>query len=88
MQFRTGDRAVIIGVAAIACYEKLVRDDEDLISNRVAHYRKTAPLLVDTIILITALHLAEKLEPEWDVFHCAVRYFRKGVDKTTALVVG
>lgn len=75
-QLRTGDKAVIALVGGIAVYERFVRDDADLISNRVAHYRKTAPVLVDAIILVTALHLAEKVEPEWDVFHWVMRYFR------------
>lgn len=77
LQLRTGDRAILIGIAAIVAYERLVADDDDLISNRIAHYRKRAPLLVDTIILITALHLAEKVEPEWDLYHWAMRYFRR-----------
>lgn len=80
---RTGDRAIIAGVAAIAVYEKLVRDDADLISNRVACYRGTLAgrVLTDAVILATALHLMETLEPRWDVYHHAMRAFRKKVQR-------
>lgn len=82
VQIRTGDRAVIIGVAAIALYERFVRDEEDLISRRVAAYRKTrvGRVVVDTAILVTALHLSESVSDEWDVFHHAMCWFRKAVD--------
>lgn len=81
MRLRTGDRAIIIGAAAVLAYEKLVRDDEDLISRRVAAYR-TRPLgrlLTDSVILATALHLAQSVPDEWDVYHHAMKYIRRKV---------
>lgn len=81
IRLRTGDRAILIGALAIGLYEKLVRDDEDLISRRVAAYR-TRPagrLLTDAIILATALHLAEACSPEWDVYHHAMKWVRRNV---------
>ncbi|KWX66544.1 hypothetical protein [Mycobacterium sp. NAZ190054] len=79
LQLRTGDKAVIALVGGIAVYEKLVRDDEDLISNRVAAYRAhpVGRVLADAVILATALHLSESVPPELDVFHWAMRYVRR-----------
>lgn len=81
VQLRTGDRAIIAGVVAIAAYEKLVCDDADLISNRVACYRAhpVGRIITDAVILATALHLAEAVNPEHDVYHWALRVFRKTV---------
>lgn len=79
VRLRTGDRAIIVGACAIGLYEKYVRDDEDLISRRVAAYR-TKPLgrlVTDAVILATALHLAEACSPEWDAFHYAMKYIRR-----------
>lgn len=80
-RLRTGDRAILVGVLAIASYEKWVRDDADLISSRVSAYRthRVGRLVTDAVILATALHLAEQLAPEWDPYHVAVRHFRKTV---------
>lgn len=71
----------MLGVAAIASYEKWVRDDADLISYRVSAYRKTrlGRLIADAVIITTALHLMESLRPEHDVFHIAVGHFRRKV---------
>lgn len=82
-RLRTGDRAIIIGCIAIAGYERLVRDDEDLISRRVSAYRRNrvGRLITDAVILATALHLAEAVREDVDIFHIAVGHFRrKGVD--------
>ena len=81
MRLRTGDRAIIIGAAAIVIYEKAVRDDADLISHRVSAYRKhwLGRIVADAVILTTALHLAEALEPEFDVFHHAMKHLRRNV---------
>lgn len=78
---RTGDRAIIIGALAICAYEKLVADDADLISSRVSAYRQhmIGRLVTDAVILATALHLAEALEPEFDVFHIAMKHLRRNV---------
>ena len=81
IRLRTGDRAIIVGAIAIGLYEYAVSDDEDLISRRVAAYR-TRPagrLLTDAIILATALHLAEYVVPEWDVYHHAMKWVRRNV---------
>lgn len=71
LQLRTGDRAIIVGVAAIAAYEIAVQDDDDLISRRVAAWRRKplGRVLVDTALLATYLHLTEYAKPEYDVFH-------------------
>lgn len=70
--------AILVGAAAIAVYEVRVSDDEDLISRRIAAYRRhpVGRVLADTAILVTALHLAELVEPEWDLFHHLMRLFR------------
>jgi predicted nucleic acid-binding protein len=81
IRLRTGDKAIIIGALEIWAYEKFVSDDEDLISRRVAAYR-TRPagrLLTDAVILATALHLAEYVVPEWDVYHHAMKWVRRNV---------
>lgn len=81
VKLRTGDRAIIVGAIAICAYEKCVRDDDDLISRRVAAYR-TRPLgrlITDSVILATALHLAESVPDEWDVYHHAMKYIRRKV---------
>lgn len=79
LQLRTGDKAVLIGVAAIAVYEMKVRDDDDLISRRFSAYRKTpvGRLLVDTAVLVTALHLTEYVSPEHDLFHLLMGVVRR-----------
>ena len=78
---RTGDKAILVGAVAICAYEKLVADDADLISHRVSAYRKhrAGRVITDAIILATALHLAEALSPEWDLYHVAMRYLRRKV---------
>lgn len=77
---RTGDRAILVGAAAIVFYEKFVSDDEDLISHRVAAYR-TRPagrIITDAIILATALHLADVYSrPELDVYHHLMVWVRR-----------
>jgi hypothetical protein len=75
-RLRTGDKAILVGVAVIVAYEKLVRDDADLISSRVAEYKVRHPVLTQVVVLVTALHLIERLPPRWDPYHQAVRYFR------------
>lgn len=81
IRLRTGDRAIICGAAAIVAYEYAVADDADLISSRVSAYRQHLPgrLVTDAVILATALHLAEALSPEWDLYHVAMRYLRRKV---------
>ncbi len=81
VQLRTGDRAIIAGVVAIAAYEKLVCDDADLISNRVACYRgnPVGRVITDAVILATALHLAEAVSPEFDIYHHAMKWVRRNV---------
>lgn len=79
VSLRTGDRVIIAGALGVAVYEKWVRDDDDLISNRVACYR-THPvgrLVTDAVLLATYLHLVEALPCEWDVYHQAMKIFRK-----------
>ena len=69
-------------------YEKLVRDDEDLISRRVACYRRNpvGRVLADTVILVTALHLSEAVPEDLDVFHWGMKYLRKTiVDASTTV---
>lgn len=76
---RTGDRAIILGAAAIVFYERKVRDDADLISHRVSAYRKhwLGRLIADTVILATALHLAEWVPSEYDIYHHAMKRLRR-----------
>lgn len=79
---RTGDRAIIVGAVAICVYEKVVRDDADLISHRVSAYRKhrAGRVITDAIILATALHLAEwYVRPEHDIYHHAMKRLRRKV---------
>lgn len=87
VRLRTGDWAILVGAAAIAVYEKQVRDDEDLISRRVAAYRTTrhGRVLADFVILATALHLAEAVEPEWDVYCWLMRWVRRATTETVGL---
>jgi hypothetical protein len=58
---QTGDWAIVAGVTAVCLYEKLVRNDSDLISNRVSAYRKhrAGRVVADAVILATAIHLME-----------------------------
>lgn len=81
IRLRTGDKAIIIGALEIWAYEKFVRDDDDLISYRVAAYRKhwLGRLITDAVILATALHLSEQVAEEFDVFHIAMKYLRRKV---------
>ena len=80
---RKGDWAILAAAAAIAAYEKLVRDDEDLISCRVAAYKRRAPLATYSVVLITAAHLLELLPEGCDPYRWAVRYFRTAATTTT-----
>lgn len=77
VRLRTGDKAILVGVVAIAAYEKCVRDDADLISSRVADYRRRFPVLTTAVVMVTAAHLIELLPPTVDPYHRAVRYFRR-----------
>lgn len=86
IRLRVGDAAIITGATLIAAYERLVRDDDDLISHRVSAYRSTpwGRLITDTIILATALHLAESYtRPEYDVYHHLMRWVRRKVTPET-----
>lgn len=79
MQLRTGDVAIIVGAAAIAVYEKRVTEDEDLVSCRVAAYKRHHPILTHAVVWITAAHVLELLPGSVDPYHRAVRYFRRNV---------
>lgn len=83
VRLRTGDRAILIGAAAIVVYEKAVRDDADLISHRVSAYRKhwLGRIVADAVILTTALHLSETIAPEFDIFHIAMKHLRRNVGR-------
>lgn len=71
----------MIGAAAIVWYERKVADDADLISSRVSAYRQhmLGRLVTDAVILATALHLAEMLAPEWDLYHVAMTRLRRKI---------
>lgn len=79
---QTGDWAIVAGVTAVCLYEKLVRNDSDLISNRVSAYRKhrAGRVVADAVILATAIHLMEAVPEDLDAFHWLMRLFRKPVD--------
>lgn len=79
IRLRTGDKAIIIGALEIWAYEKFVRDDNDLISYRVAAYRKhwLGRLITDAVILATALHLMESVREDLDPYHHAMLLLRK-----------
>lgn len=79
---QTGDWAIVAGVTAVCLYEKLVRNDSDLISNRVSAYRKhrAGRVVADAVILATAIHLMEAVPEDLDLFHHLMRLFRKPVD--------
>jgi len=79
IRLRTGDRAIIVGAVAIAVYERVIADDADLISSRVAAYKQHHPVLTLAIVWITAAHLTELLHPSVDPYHQAVKYFRRHV---------
>lgn len=79
MRLRVGDKAIIVGAAAIVAYERLVADDADLISSRVSAYQQRAPWITTAVVLITALHLLEALDQRIDPYHQAVKYFRRNV---------
>jgi hypothetical protein len=79
IRLRTGDRAIIVGAVAIAVYERVIADDADLISSRVAAYKRNHPVLTMAIVWITAAHLTELLHPSVDPYHQAVKYFRRHV---------
>ncbi len=87
VRLRTGDRAIIAGACAIAVYEYAVRDDEDLISRRVAAYR-TKPLgrlVTDAVILATALHLSQAVNDEFDIYHHAMLILRRTASRSSKL---
>lgn len=75
---QTGDWAIVAGVTAVCLYEKLVRNDSDLISNRVSAYRKhrAGRVVADAVILATAIHLMEAVPEDLDLFHHLMRVFR------------
>ncbi len=85
IRLRVGDAAIITGATLIALYERLVRDDADLISRRVSAYRSTpwGRLITDTIILTTALHLSESVSSEYDIYHHLMRWVRRAVTPET-----
>lgn len=85
LRLRTGDWAILVGATAIAAYEVVVRDDEDLISRRVAAYRSTrhGRILADAVILATALHLAEAVPDDLDVYCWLMRWVRRAAATTT-----
>ena len=82
IRMQTGDWAIVAGVTAVCLYEKLVRNDSDLISNRVSAYRKhrAGRVVADAVILATAIHLMEAVPEDLDLFHHLMRLFRKPVD--------
>lgn len=77
VSLRTGDKAILVGAAAIVAYEKLVKDDADLISSRVEAYKARRPILTSAVVLITAGHLLGYLAEDYDPYHRVVRWFRK-----------
>lgn len=83
---RTGDWAVLALIGAIAAYERFVRDDADLISCRVAVYRRhpIGRIVTDTVIIATALHLCEALDERVDAYHWMIRYMRRAQEPTRA----
>lgn len=88
IRLRTGDVAIIIGAAAIAAYEIVVRDDEDLISRRVSAYRRRrgGRYVADAVILATAIHLLEAAPDDLDVYCWLMRWVRKASEQAEALV--
>lgn len=90
LRLRTGDVAILVGAAAIAAYEVVVRDDEDLISRRVAAYRKrrAGRYVADAVILATALHLAEATPPDLDPYCWLMRWVRKASEQADTLIKG
>lgn len=78
---RKGDWFILAGAAVIVAYEKVIQDDEDLISRRVAVYRRTrlGRLITDAAILTTALHLTEICPPKYDIYHHLMRRIRAQV---------
>ena len=76
MQLSTGDKAILVGAAAIVVYEKRVQDHDDLISCRVAAYRRRFPVLTTSVVMVTALHLLDFLPNSVDPYHHLVKYFR------------
>lgn len=70
--------AVAALLAGVAAYERLVADDEDLISRRVAAYRRhpVGRVLVDTVIIATAVHLCEYAPSDVDPYHWLMRVIR------------
>lgn len=84
LRLRTGDYAILVGAAAIAFYEKAVRDDDDLISRRVSAYRTTrhGRVISDAIILATALHLSEQIPEDLDVYCWLMRWVRRATTET------
>ena len=83
LRLRTGDVAILVGAAAIAVYEKTVRDDEDLISRRVAAYRKrrAGRYVADAVILATAVHLMEAAPDDLDIYCWLMRWVRKASEQ-------
>lgn len=79
IRLRTGDRAIIVGAVAIAVYERVIADDADLISSRVAAYKQHHPWVTTAVVMVTALHLIEALDERIDPYHQAVKYFRRHV---------
>lgn len=77
VRLRKGDWAWLALGAGVAVYEKLIEDDADLLSNRAAAYKRSAPLLTYAVVWVTAMHLTEDLDPRWDPYHLLVRYFRR-----------
>lgn len=88
LRLRTGDFAILVGAAAIAAYEVVVRDDEDLISRRVAAYRTTrhGRVLADAIILATALHLSQQVPDDLDIYCWLMRWVRKASEQADTLI--
>lgn len=75
---RTGDAAILAGIAGIVVYERVVADEDDLISRRVSAYRSHwfRRIIVDAVIISTALHLTEYVKPEYDLYTYLMRLVR------------
>ena len=88
VRIRKGDWFIVAGCAVIAVWERTVVDDADLISRRVSAYRTTrhGRVVADAVILATALHLAEQLPPDLDVYCWLMRWVRKTADKAEVLI--
>lgn len=74
----------VLGVVVVV--EIAGADDDQMLSHAVARYKRAHPVLTTAVVLATAFHLLEWLDPDADPFHRAygaLRFLRQKIHAAT-----